>query len=68
MNFKRLLSVAAAAALSVSVSAQSLRSPDGNLELRFAIAEGGVPTYSLSYGDKTVVRPSALGFEFVEDA
>ena len=68
MNFKRLLSVAAAAALSVSVSAQSLRSPDGNLELRFAIAEGGVPTYSLSYKDREVVRPSALGFEFVEDA
>ncbi len=68
MNFKRLLSVAAAAVLSVSVSAQSLRSPDGNLELRFAIAEGGVPTYSLSYKDREVVRPSALGFEFVEDA
>ncbi|MBP3534295.1 MAG: glycoside hydrolase family 97 N-terminal domain-containing protein, partial [Alistipes sp.] len=68
MNFKRLLSVAAAAALFVSVSAQSLRSPDGNLELRFAIAEGGVPTYSLSYKDREVVRPSALGFEFVEDA
>ena len=68
MNFKRLLSVAAAAALSVSVSAQSLRSPDGNLELRFAIAEGGVPTYSLSYRNREVVRPSALGFEFVEDA
>ena len=68
MNFKRLLFVAAAAALSVSVSAQSLHSPDGNLELRFAIAEGGVPTYSLSYRDREVVRPSALGFEFVEDA
>ena len=47
---------------------ESLRSPDGNLELRFAIAEGGVPTYSLPYKDREVVRPSALGFEFVEDA
>ncbi len=68
MNFKKLLTFAAAVALSVAASAQSLRSPDGNLELRFAIAEGGVPTYSLSYKDKAVVLPSALGFEFVEDA
>ena len=40
-----------------------LKSPDGNLELRFALSEKGTPTYSLSYGDKAVVLPSELGYE-----
>lgn len=40
-----------------------LKSPDGNLELRFAITAAGTPTYSLNYGGKAVILPSELGYE-----
>ena len=38
-----------------------LRSPDGQLELQFAIYDG-VPTYSLSRNGKPVVQTSRMGF------
>lgn len=43
-------------------AAQELKSPNGNLSLSFAVEDGGVPTYSLHYKNKTVVKPSRLGF------
>ena len=43
--------------------AEVLKSPDGNLELRFAITAAGTPTYSLNYGGKAVILPSELGYE-----
>lgn len=42
---------------------QSLKSPDGSLELTFGLAPDGVPMYSLTKDGKTVVRPSRMGFE-----
>ena len=42
--------------------AEVLKSPDGNLELRFAITAAGTPTYSLNYGGKAVILPSELGY------
>lgn len=44
-----------------ALSAQTLVSPDGNLKLKFGIAEGGVPQYELSYKNTEVIRPSRLG-------
>ena len=43
--------------------AEVLKSPDGNLELRFAITAAGTPTYSLNYGGNAVILPSKLGYE-----
>ncbi|WP_418981630.1 glycoside hydrolase family 97 protein [Alistipes sp.] len=43
--------------------AQTLTSPDGNLEMTFGIADGGVPQYALAYKGREVIRPSRLGFE-----
>ena len=40
-----------------------LHSPDGNLSVTFEINDGS-PTYSVSLGDKLLIRPSALGFRF----
>lgn len=40
-----------------------LKSPDGNLELKFAITAAGTPTYSLNYGGNAVILPSKLGYE-----
>ena len=52
----------------ITASAEVLRSPDGNLEMTFSLSEEGKPTYTLSYKGKEVVKPSHLGFEFVDNA
>ena len=39
-----------------------LKSPDGQLEMLFTVADG-VPTYSLSRNGQAVILPSKLGFE-----
>lgn len=49
------------------VAAQELKSPDGNLELQFSLAEDGTPLYSLQYKNREVVEPSALGFILKND-
>ncbi len=43
--------------------AQTLSSPDGNLEMAFILSEDGVPQYSLSHKGTDVVLPSRLGFD-----
>jgi hypothetical protein len=50
-------------AIAVPAMAQELSSPNGKLKLSFSIADGGVPTYELSYKGKTVIKPSHLGLE-----
>ncbi len=42
--------------------AQSLRSPNGQLEMSFNI-EAGKPVYQLTYKGKQVIKPSSLGYE-----
>ncbi|SHE83680.1 alpha-glucosidase [Dysgonomonas macrotermitis] len=45
------------------VSAQELKSPNGNLVMKFSLQGNGVPTYSLTYKGKDVIKPSKLGLE-----
>lgn len=48
---------------------QDINSPDGNLTLKFSLEKEGVPTYSLSYKGKAVIKPSKMGLELKsEDA
>lgn len=47
----------------ITLNAQTLLSPDGNLKMRFSINESGRPVYSLDFKDKAVILPSGLGFE-----
>ena len=54
--------------VALSATATSLKSPDGNLELKFELNSKGMPTYSLKYKGVEVIKPSALGFEFVDNA
>lgn len=67
--FKVMIVAAAAVMTTFSGFAQNptdaevLKSPDGNLELRFAITAAGTPTYSLNYGGNAVILPSELGYE-----
>ena len=43
--------------------AQTLSSPDGNLEMTFSLSEDGTPNYALRYKETDVVATSALGYE-----
>jgi len=48
--------------------AQSLKSPNEKLTLSFSLQTDGTPTYSLSYKNKVVIKPSKLGFELAQDS
>ncbi|MCI7599200.1 MAG: glycoside hydrolase family 97 protein [Prevotella sp.] len=52
--------------LPLLASAQEVKSPNGNVAVRFYL-DGGRPTYEMSYKNKAVVRPSRLGLELAKD-
>lgn len=54
-------------AAALAAGAVELKSPDGKLALDFDLSDGGRPTYSLTFDNKTVVKPSTLGLELVND-
>ena len=41
----------------------NVKSPDKNMELNFWLNDKGVPMYELTYKNKVVLLPSAMGFE-----
>ena len=47
--------------------AGSVKSPNGNIELRFSLDEKGRPVYEMTYKGKAVVKPSHLGLELAKD-
>ncbi|WP_132053651.1 glycoside hydrolase family 97 protein [Pseudocnuella soli] len=51
-----------------AVQAQQLLSPDKNVALQFTLLNGGVPSYTLSYKGKPVIKPSKLGLHLKGDA
>ncbi|WP_419033115.1 glycoside hydrolase family 97 protein [Dysgonomonas gadei] len=51
-----------------TMKAQELKSPDGNLTLKFSIQNGGIPTYALTYKNKDVIKTSKLGLELKDDS
>lgn len=48
---------------SAAARAEDIKSPNNNLTLSFSLEAGGVPTYSLSYKGRPVIKPSHLGLE-----
>ena len=48
-------------------TAQQLKSPDGKQAMIFSLQSGGVPSYSLTFKDKAVVKTSKLGLELKND-
>ncbi|UCS94904.1 glycoside hydrolase family 97 protein [Echinicola marina] len=50
-----------------SILAQSLRSPDGNLEMVFELDDKGTPFYSLNYKSQEVINKSGMGFDLKND-
>lgn len=47
-------------------SAQEVKSPDGQVAVKFYL-ESGRPTYEMSYKNRAVVKPSHLGIELAKD-
>ncbi|HEY9285175.1 MAG TPA: glycoside hydrolase family 97 protein [Pyrinomonadaceae bacterium] len=58
--------LAAASFGQARANAHRLRSPDGRVEIAFALDREGAPTYAVSYDGREVVAPSALGLVFKE--
>lgn len=50
-------------ATALAGNAENISSPSGNMNVNFELAEGGVPTYQLSYKGTEVIKPSTLGLE-----
>jgi hypothetical protein len=44
----------------------SVSSPNKEISLHFNVSTDGKPSYQISYKDKTVLKPSFLGFDFKE--
>ena len=51
----------------LAMLAQAVKSPDGNVELKFSLTDNGRPTYEMTYKGKAVIKPSHLGLELAKD-
>ena len=47
--------------------AGNVKSPNGNIELKFSVDNTGRPVYEMTYKGKAVVKPSFLGLELAKD-
>jgi hypothetical protein len=47
--------------------AGNVKSPNGNIELKFSVDQAGRPVYEMSYKGRAVVKPSFLGLELAKD-
>lgn len=65
--FKTLSFTACALAFAFMANAQTVKSPNGNLEMTFSVDKEGRPTYSLSHKGKTVVGDSHLGLQLKKE-
>lgn len=53
--------------LPLSVASQTVSSPNGAISVSFSLADGGRPTYEMTYKGRPVVKPSHLGLELAKD-
>ena len=65
MNLRRLLFLLML--VPVMATAQTIKSPNGNIVLTFSLDGNGRPTYEMTYKGKAVVKPSHLGLELAKD-
>ena len=49
-----------------AAQAEEIQSPNRNLKLNFSLGAEGVPTYSLTYKGRPVIKPSRLGLDLKE--
>ncbi len=55
------------ALLPLMALAGNVKSPNGNIELKFSVDQAGRPVYEMSYKGRAVVKPSFLGLELAKD-
>ena len=55
------------ALLPLMAIAGNVKSPNGNIELKFSVDNTGRPIYEMSYKGRAVVKPSFLGLELAKD-
>ena len=53
--------------MSCAAMAESITSPNGQLQLNFSVNSQGEPVYELFYKGKAVIKPSKLGLELKND-
>ncbi len=63
---KRILLSAALICIALGAMAQKVTSPDGKMELSFAL-DNGRPTYTFRVDGKTVIAPSHLGYQLKKE-
>ena len=56
-----------AALLPMMAWAGNVKSPNGNIELKFSVDNTGRPVYEMTYKGKAVIKPSFLGLELAKD-
>ena len=56
-----------AALLPMMAWAGNVKSPNGNIELKFSVNNTGRPVYEMTYKGKAVIKPSFLGLELAKD-
>ena len=66
-NMKKVVLLVLLAVTAHFAVAQELKSPDGKMIMNFSLQGNGVPTYTLSYKGKAVIKPSTLGLELKTD-
>ena len=49
-------------AFGISADAGDITSPNGQIKVNFTL-DGTVPTYSVTYQGKTIIKPSRLGYQ-----
>ena len=52
-------------AFGISADAGDITSPNGQIKVNFTL-DGTVPTYSVTYQGKTIIKPSRLGYQLAK--
>ena len=64
---KKTLLILLSAMFAITLQAQEVLSPNGNVKLLFKLTATGEPTYQLQYKDRDVVKTSRLGLDLARD-
>ena len=65
MHIKHLIHILCL--LPVLATAQTIKSPNGQISVMFSVTGNGRPTYEMTYKGKSVVKPSHLGLELAKN-
>ncbi|SFC30685.1 Glycosyl-hydrolase 97 C-terminal, oligomerisation [Zunongwangia mangrovi] len=64
---KKIITVITICFSFLGLQAQELKSPNGDLEMKFSLQENGTPAYQLFYKGEEVIKTSTLGLELKDD-